>query len=113
MGAEYGGCIDSGGPMRTRVAGGDPPTAQSGYKSGELLSVRHRSLLRSQLSDLSQDAGTIFELWIIWDFTAGTELYSCLSALWIFLIILDLVDYLTDFSMTLEELVGSNSTDKK
>nr|XP_020464673.1 growth arrest and DNA damage-inducible protein GADD45 beta [Monopterus albus] len=38
---------------------------------------------------------------------------TSLCALWIFLTILDLVDYFTDFSMTLEELVGSNSTEKK
>lgn len=32
---------------------------------------------------------------------------------WIWLFILDLVDYFPDFNMTLEEVVGSNSTDKR
>lgn len=42
---------------------------------------------------------------------AGT-LFQDLNG-WILLFILDLVDYFPNFNMTLEEIVGSNSTDKK
>lgn len=62
------------------------------------------------------DSGRIFvSIWITacWDFIPGIYWDSSLSALWIFLSILDLVDYFCDFNMTLEEVVGSNSTDKK
>lgn len=62
------------------------------------------------------DSGRIFvPIWITacWDFIPGIYRDSSLSALWIFLSTLDLVDYFCDFNMTLEEVVGSNSTDKK
>lgn len=94
-----------------------------GINTGAVKGNSRRLFSQTHITDLTQnlwtclsDSGRIFgpiRITAGWDFVPGRSGDSSLSALWIFLIILDLVDYFTDFNMTLEEVVGSNSTEKK
>lgn len=105
--------MTAAGQSGSERLGGATPTADSDYKARR---VHDPAADRSPNTDLTRNfairltdsgglrdrpglalAGTLFRDWNGW--------------IWLF--ILDLVDYFPDLNMTLEEVVGSSSTDKK